>query len=147
MRRSNSGTTGVLALALAGVLAMGPALGKPDKGEHKGRHKDKGNHSAKVVHFEDRHRVVLRDYYGEQYRAGRCPPGLAKKNNGCLPPGQAKKWNVGQPLPRDVVFYSVPQTLIARFGPPPSGCRYVRVGSDILVISIGSRVVVDVLIA
>ena len=26
-----------------------------------------------------------------------CPPGLAKKNNGCLPPGQAKKlYNVGQ---------------------------------------------------
>jgi len=40
----------------------------------------------------------------------------------------------------------VPQTLVARFGPPPSGCRYVRVGSDILVISIGSRVVLDVLI-
>jgi hypothetical protein len=26
-----------------------------------------------------------------------CPPGLAKKNNGCLPPGQAKKmYNIGQ---------------------------------------------------
>jgi len=22
-----------------------------------------------------------------------CPPGLAKKDNGCLPPGQAKKLN------------------------------------------------------
>jgi len=22
---------------------------------------------------------------------GDCPPGLAKKDNGCLPPGQAKK--------------------------------------------------------
>ncbi|HXG82365.1 MAG TPA: hypothetical protein VNJ05_11265 [Sphingomicrobium sp.] len=29
-----------------------------------------------------------------------CPPGLAKKNNGCLPPGQAKKlFNVGQRWP------------------------------------------------
>jgi len=27
-----------------------------------------------------------------------CPPGLAKKDNGCLPPGQAKKW-VGTVLP------------------------------------------------
>ena len=28
---------------------------------------------------------------------GSCPPGLAKKGNGCLPPGQAKKlYNVGQ---------------------------------------------------
>ena len=24
------------------------------------------------------------------YRGGGCPPGLAKKNNGCLPPGHAK---------------------------------------------------------
>ena len=31
-----------------------------------------------------------------------CPPGLAKKNNGCLPPGQAKKlYNVGQHWPRN----------------------------------------------
>ena len=29
--------------------------------------------------------------------AGGCPPGLAKKNNGCMPPGQAKKL-IGQPL-------------------------------------------------
>jgi hypothetical protein len=28
---------------------------------------------------------------------GSCPPGLAKKNNGCMPPGQAKKmYDVGQ---------------------------------------------------
>lgn len=42
---------------------------------------------------------------GGYYRDGRyygsnCPPGLAKKNNGCLPPGQAKaRWAVGQRLP------------------------------------------------
>ena len=34
------------------------------------------------------------------YGAGGCPPGLAKKSNGCLPPGQSKKlYNVGQRLP------------------------------------------------
>ena len=27
---------------------------------------------------------------------GGCPPGLAKKHNGCMPPGQAKKLRVGQ---------------------------------------------------
>ena len=31
------------------------------------------------------------------YGAGGCPPGLARKNNGCLPPGQAAKF-IGQPL-------------------------------------------------
>jgi hypothetical protein len=34
--------------------------------------------------------------YPVGYGAGGCPPGLAKKNNGCLPPGQAKKFRVGQ---------------------------------------------------
>ena len=53
-------------------------------------------------YFGDQQRVVVREYYGKQYSAGRCPPGLAKKNNGCMPPGQAKKWAIGQPLPRDV---------------------------------------------
>jgi hypothetical protein len=30
------------------------------------------------------------------YGAGGCPPGLAKKHNGCMPPGQAKKFYRGQ---------------------------------------------------
>lgn len=42
---------------------------------------------------------------GRYFRDGRlygtsCPRGLAKKNNGCLPPGHAKaRWAVGQRLP------------------------------------------------
>jgi Ni/Co efflux regulator RcnB len=153
MKHSNPGTKAMLALAFAGMLAIGPALAKQDKDEHpaKGKGhsqkaKGKSHDGGPRAHFEDRHRVVVSNYYSEQFRAGRCPPGLAKKNNGCMPPGQAKKWNVGQPLPRDVVFYSVPQTLVARIGPPPSGCRYVRVASDILVVTISTRVVVDVLV-
>lgn len=35
---------------------------------------------------------------------GDCPPGLARKNNGCLPPGQAKKLFAGQALP--LAYYS-----------------------------------------
>ncbi len=55
------------------------------------------------IRYDDRARhdaYSLRQSGGERYRAsyGGCPPGLAKKNNGCLPPGQAKKL-VGQALP------------------------------------------------
>jgi hypothetical protein len=39
----------------------------------------------------------------EGYRRGHCPPGLAKKHNGCMPPGQAKKWQIGHQLPREFV--------------------------------------------
>ena len=49
-----------------------------------------------VVRFRDVDRddlFVRRLGYG----VGGCPPGLAKKNNGCMPPGQAAKF-IGQPL-------------------------------------------------
>jgi Ni/Co efflux regulator RcnB len=89
-------------------------------------------------HFEPQHQVLVRDYYADHYRGRRCPPGLAKKHNGCLPPGQAKKWRVGRPLPRDVIYYEVPQPLVVQIGLPPVGHRYVRVAGDILLIAIGT---------
>jgi Ni/Co efflux regulator RcnB len=94
-------------------------------------------------YFNDTQRTAVRTYYGEQYRVGNCPPGLAKKNNGCMPPGQARKWNVGRALPRDVVYYSVPQSVVMQLGAPPAGQRYVRVSSDILLLAIGTGMVVD----
>ena len=148
-----------LALVVGGILAAGPVLAdKPawagkgkDRDEQKGERRDddgksrrdRGGPAAERGHFEERHSVIVRDYYAEQFRGGRCPPGLAKKHNGCMPPGQAKKWRVGQPLPRDVVYYEVPQPLVVQIGPPPPGYRYVRVASDILMIAVGTRMVVD----
>jgi hypothetical protein len=70
-------------------------------------------------------------------------PGLAKKHNGCMPPGQAKKWVIGRPLPRDVIFYDLPPAVAINIGPPPIGYRFVRVASDILMISIGTGMVID----
>ena len=68
---------------------------------------------------------------------------MAKKHNGCMPPGQARKWTVGRPLPREVIFYEVPPALIVQIGQPPSGYRYVRVASDILLIALGTGMVID----
>src|SRR4051812_16884522 len=117
-----------------------------DKGKGKGHargHDEEDRHGDR--YFNDRHRTVVYDYYGEAFRSGHCPPGLAKKHNGCMPPGQAKKWQVGAPLPRDVVYYRVPQDLVVRLGPPPAGEQYVRVAGDILLISVGSKMVLDAL--
>jgi len=94
-------------------------------------------------HFGDKHRAAADGYFKEQFQRGHCPPGLAKKNNGCLPPGQAKKWAVGKPLPRDVIFYEVPRPLVQQFGQPPAGHRYVRVGDDILLIGPRTGIVID----
>lgn len=94
-------------------------------------------------YFIDQHQAVIRDYYVNAYQTGRCPPGLAKKHNGCMPPGQAKKWAIGRPLPRDVIFYDLPPAVMRNIGPPPPGYRFVRVASDILMISIGTGMVMD----
>jgi Ni/Co efflux regulator RcnB len=102
-----------------------------------------GPAAAQRGRFEDRHRELVRNYYTEQFRSGRCPPGLAKKQNGCMPPGQAKKWQLGQPLPRDLIFYDVPQPLLTQIGVPPRGQRYVRVADDILLINAGTGMVLD----
>ena len=96
------------------------------------------------AYFRPPQRTVVHDYYASEYRAGRCPPGLARKGNGCLPPGQAKKrWNVGQPLPASVVYYPVPQPVVLQLGAPPVGYEYVRVGLDVLLIATGTRMVID----
>lgn len=96
-------------------------------------------------YFNDNQRQAVRTYYTQQYGDGRrCPPGLAKKNNGCLPPGQVR-YTVGQPLPRTVTVYQVPQPVIVQLPVAPPGYRYVRVGNDILLVSPQSQMVVDVI--
>ncbi len=146
----------ILVLAIAGILAATPALAdknkrdgddkKGNKHEQNERHVSQGDdHREKRAgtYFNDHHRTVMHDYYSQQFRSGHCPPGLAKKNNGCMPPGQAKKWTVGQPLPRDVIFHNLPREIVLQLGPPPARHRYVRVLNDILMITVGNGMVVD----
>ena len=137
------------AVAAAPVLADKPDWAGKGKG-HKERDEDRegdherGKRDRRVEHFRDEHRVAVREYYEHEFQGGkRCPPGLAKKHNGCMPPGQAKKWHMGQPLPRDVVYYPVPHELEVSIGLPPAGYKYVRVASDILMIAAGTGIVAD----
>jgi Ni/Co efflux regulator RcnB len=94
-------------------------------------------------YFAAPQRVLVREYYEPRIKAGKCPPGLKKKNNGCMPPGQAKAWRRGQPLPTAVVYYPVPAAVQVRLGTPPAGHKFVRVASDILLIAVGTSLVVD----
>ena len=120
-------------------LAAAPALADPPEWS-KGKGHGKGKHAK---HFDDGRRMHVRSYYEEEFRSGHCPPGLAKKHNGCMPPGQAKKWQMGQPLPANVVIYDLPPPLVVKIGVPPSGYKYVRAGADILLIAVGTKLVVD----
>ena len=160
-------------LVMAACVATAPALAEKDN-DNRGRGNDKheqkykndksdkhDNKQAKRekdekrferdnvkvgAYFNDDHRRAARTYYVQQYPQGkRCPPGLAKKNNGCMPPGQAKKYWVGQPLARTVYWYPVPQPVVQVLPVVPYGYRYVRVGNDILLLSPESSIVVDVI--
>jgi Ni/Co efflux regulator RcnB len=167
MRRTALLSSGCAALMILGMLAAAPAraemsdhpgggpIEKHERGpesEHptdrgrdeRGGHEERGGHNERErPHFAERDRVTVHEYYGEEIRRGHCPPGLAKKRNGCVPPGQARKWAIGRPLPRDVIFYDVPPQLVIRLSPPPRGYRYVRVASDILLIAVGTGLVID----
>jgi Ni/Co efflux regulator RcnB len=112
--------------------------GPPERGYHPGG-------PAITIHFGDSDRYIINDYYGGEFSRGHCPPGLARRHNGCMPPGQARKWHRGHPLPREVVYYPLPYDLVERLPPPPPRHRYVRVGGDVLLLS-GSSVVVDAII-
>ncbi len=95
-------------------------------------------------YFTEAQRRAIQDYYaGHRSRTGRCPPGLAKKNNGCLPPGQAKKWAMGRPLPSGVIYQSLPEEIFRRIGLPPRELEIVRILNDILVLHRGNRLVLD----
>ena len=134
--------TGIL-LALATGVAFADKPGSAGNGKNK-ESKDHGsnrkNASAIFSFGADDRRIVI-DYFGAQVYKGDCPPGLAKKGNGCRPPGQAKKWKKGYPL-KDK-YYDLPQELVIRLPVPPLNHRYVRVAGDILMIAIGTSMVVD----
>lgn len=101
-------------IAFAAVLCSafaGPALAEKDATFRRGGASDKTatqtNHSndARQVRGPTRHdtnqattpggvvagrsRTGSHPYQGKRLATGNCPPGLANKNNGCLPPGQA----------------------------------------------------------
>ena len=67
--------------ASALAFAATPALAKP------GKDKGHGNHNAHAEMDHSKHGKGKMYAYGK----GKCPPGLAKKNAMCMPPGQMKK--------------------------------------------------------
>ena len=94
--------------------------------------------------FAQQQREDVRLFFVREHGRGKGPPGLAKKNNGCLPPGQAKKRDaVRERLPATVELLALPVALSAQNGAPPAGCRYAIVDGDFVQLVLGTRLVVD----
>lgn len=130
----------LVALALAASLAAPVAVSAQKPAKQKGKSQD----AQVTVVFSSTQREAARHYFLEQYGRGNCPPGLAKKQNGCLPPGQAKKrYVVGHALPHGMVVGTIPVGLSVRIGPDPSGYRYGMLDGDLVMLAAGSLLVVD----
>ena len=133
--------------ALVMLAVTSPSLADP------GKHKDKSvkpeRHAAESTNesglmsllISTADQVLIRDYLRTDSQRF-CPPGLAKKNNGCLPPGQAKKYKVGQPLPPDLEVFNLPSALVEQLR-PPRGHYYAHVDNDVVLISAATKHVVD----
>ena len=147
-------TVSIALLTVASLALAGSAFAQKDKDDKPGHGKggppsaqqpsssrsSSGGQQGYVV--SERDRTTTYSYYRTEYNAGRCPPGLAKKDNGCMPPGQAKKqWEMGRPLPREVYYEELPPMLVRQLSPAPAGYQYVRVANDILMMAVGTRMI------
>jgi hypothetical protein len=157
----------IATLLLIALPAMPALAGKPDKSDKGKGHgnsqgsqgkgqKDKSKHDGdggwRIEHDDHDHsprfsyqdRDYWRDYWHQEYQHGKCPPGLAKKHNGCMPPGQAKKrYQVGHPLPSGVVLVPVPAVLLPRLPVLSPGYRYGMIDGDLVKLAVGTLLVVD----
>jgi hypothetical protein len=99
----------LLMIAGLGVMIASTPVMAKDHGDH-GRGYNRGHHEDRYDRDEGR-RGYNRSHYA-------CPPGLAKKHNGCQPPGHAKShWRVGQRLPTAYQNYYVPQAYRSQYDP------------------------------
>ena len=106
---------------IAGAAALGvagPSLAKPGNGNGHGYGHGNG------------HGHGFGNAYG--YGVGGCPPGLAKKHNGCLPPGQAKKLYRGEHYPSGYgtlfAYRQIPYDLRRRYDLEPYDRYYYSNG-------------------
>jgi hypothetical protein len=127
---------GAAALATTAPLAAKPDHAKGDHGQGKhGNMKHGGAKHAKGSSKSNRG-IVTSDRFGNLYALdarGSCPPGLAKKNNGCMAPGQAKKlFNVGQRYDRNAGsmwnYNQIPDALRSQYGLDQSDRYYYNNG-------------------
>jgi hypothetical protein len=84
----------ILAAGAAALALSAPAAAKPDHAKGHGKH----GQTIHQGHGKAKHgRAVFTGHASaNMWGVNACPPGLAKKNNGCLPPGIAKqRFNIG----------------------------------------------------
>jgi hypothetical protein len=126
----------ILLAAGAAMAAAMPALAKPGNG---GGHGNGGMHGNGHAYGRADDGLGLGLHTNGRYGVNACPPGLAKKNNGCLPPGQARKsYAVGQRLPRGYNRYTPYGSIPSQYRnlvPYSARSRYIYRGDSVYVVN------------
>jgi hypothetical protein len=86
----------------------------------------KGGLRGRDLRGDNRFNSQLGDRFASRGLIDGCPPGLAKKNNGCMPPGQFKNSLLGQQLPLAYRNGIVPLALQGLYADTPN--YYYRYG-------------------
>jgi len=142
---------------LIGLLLTAPlgAFGQVQSRGEAGSMKTQGPpHSATVpmgalpilppVAIVPRDRGVIQSYYRSQAKSGHCPPGLAKKQDGCQPPGEARRnASAARPPSTNMSIQPLPRTLLERLTLAPNGYAYGYSNGSVVLYSTGSRIVAD----
>ena len=122
----------LLAAGAASLAFAAPAMANP--GKNKGSH---AKHSQTVSKAHGKHakrgNMIHQGHANADWWGNRnCPPGLDKKDNGCLPPGIAKKrydvgdrWNGNY---RPWAYNQVPLDWRNQYGLDPANRYYYRDG-------------------
>jgi hypothetical protein len=98
--------------------------------------------------FSEQQKEAARKAFAQKYaKAKECLPGMQKKTakGECDSPWDTRYWAVGQSLQPAVTVYPVPEPVAAKLPPAPKGYEYVRAADDILLISTGNKLVVDMI--
>lgn len=113
----------LLFIGAASLAFAGAAIAKPGNGHGNGHGYDYGDEGHGHGHGLDG---------PVGYGVGGCPPGLAKKHNGCMPPGQAKKLLRGERFPYGFGtrygYGQIPYNVRSRYGLSPYDRYYYNGG-------------------
>lgn len=128
------------AVAAAALTLCVPAASFADPGKHA--------HSQRAVKAQPGHAKVHKvSRSGKRYGGQACPPGLAKKYPGCIPPGQ---WKKGYRIPTGWSGYYVPYERLPEFYRDRyelnSDYRYMYRDGRVFVIDAVTRAIVDILV-
>lgn len=161
MKKQNNLLTllGTAALGFAVMVAYPHAAMAKDHGEghgkgHGEKHEkfdhDNGKHSYKksrvtTYRFQPAEREVIIRYLTRDY-GGKCPPGLAKKRNGCIPPGHQARYRPGIILDDSVSWEEPPIEIIEHLRPAPIHTRYVMVDQNVLLVSEATKKILDAVV-